>query len=95
MPVPYSLMQKTQGSSQCSVGTGLATHRSADNHETVSDNHHFVDLLNFLQEECGTLQIGIFAGLFHRRVHLIVVRLGQFDTRKQITGDTLLDKERV
>ena len=54
----------TEGLGEYLVGTGLSTERLSNNHESMSDNHHFVDLLNLLQEELGALEIGRCAVLF-------------------------------
>ena len=69
------------------VGTGFASQRFADDHESVPDDHHFVDLLNLLQEEVGALEIHLLAVLPDVMIEDFVVRLGQNCAREKIAGD--------
>lgn len=81
---PYLFLNNCQSISQHSISRGLAAKRHANNHKTVTDYHHLVDLLYFLQEEIGALEISSLASLSYSLVKYCVVRFRQLYSREKI-----------
>ena len=84
-----SLIHQRQRLCQHLQHHALAGERLSDEHETVSNEHHFVRLGHFRHERLGGLQILLMADLDHVRIDQIVVGLRESDAGKQIADDSV------
>ena len=66
----------------CLSGKGVT-----NQHETVTNNHHFVCLDELLKERVNGLHIHLAADLLCRLHENAIVGLGQLDSREQIRCD--------
>ena len=66
----------------------LSRKRITNQHETVTDDHHFVSLNQLLKEGVNWLDVHLAADLLCRLHEDAVVGLGQLNAREQIRCDT-------
>lgn len=85
----HLLLANLKRVSQHLVGCGLAGEGSSNDHETVPDQHHFVDLLDLFQKHGDALNVRGGAALIRGRVQVYVIGFRKLHVRKQIRGDAL------
>lgn len=61
--IGYPLFDQFQTVGQHSVSGCFPSEREPHQHETVTNDHHFVDLLNLFQERRRALDVGMFASV--------------------------------
>ena len=74
------------------VGTCFAAERFTDNHESMTNDHHLVNLLDLLEEEGSALKVHLLTVMYHVLVEDFVVGRRKRHAREQITRDTYQQK---
>ena len=69
------VVQVSQSSSQHAVNAGLGSKAVADHHEAVAHQHHLVQLVSLLHEDCRGLQVGCLTCCPQAVIQVLVVRL--------------------
>ena len=69
------VVQISQSSSQHAVDAGLGSKAVANHHETMAHQHHLVQLVSFLHEDWGGLQVGCLACCPQAIIQVLVIWL--------------------
>ena len=85
----YLLTDVAQSFSKHAICASFATKWVAGNHETVTHNHHFIDLLNFCHEKVSALEVHVNAGTFGCLIENCIIGIGILNSWEEVRGDTV------